>query len=89
MSERTTVGPSCAPGAVHCATCADEAVSMRVLEVQEDSAGGHGALLALCEDEHGAEVEILTGLLDEVAPGDRVLVHAGTALLRLAAEQPR
>jgi hydrogenase maturation factor len=52
---------------------------MRVVAV--DAARG----LALCEPDEGAPrstVEI--GLVD-AAPGDRVLVHAGTALVRLEA----
>jgi hydrogenase maturation factor len=58
-----------------CITCADEGIEMRVVAV--DGASG----LALCEAEGGrATVEI--GLVD-AAPGDRLLVHAGTALLRL------
>lgn len=45
-------------------------------------ARGHG--LAVCTGEDGASHEVLTALVDPVAPGDLLLVHAGTALIRLA-----
>jgi hydrogenase expression/formation protein HypC len=57
----------------HCVTCSDEAVPMRVLEARDDGT-------AVCE----GDVEILTGLVGEVAPGDELLVHAGTAIARAA-----
>jgi hypothetical protein len=50
---------------------------MRVLRVPSD-------YLAECADPDGGVVEVLTGVVDRVAPGDTLLVHAGTALLRLA-----
>ena len=55
----------------HCVTCSDEAVPMRVVEVRGDGT-------ALCSD--GAEV--MTDLVGDVAPGDELLVHAGTAIAR-------
>jgi hypothetical protein len=61
---------SCDEG-FHCVTCSDEGVPMRVLEA------GDG--LAVCE----GGVEVLTGLVGPVAAGDELLVHAGTALVRL------
>jgi hypothetical protein len=59
-----------------CLTCADAATWMRVLEV--DSARE----LALCIDdgEHRHTVDI--GIAGAVGSGDRLLVHAGAALLR-------
>jgi hydrogenase maturation factor len=57
-----------------CITCGDEAVAMRVVRVDETRA------LALCEDEGGERSSVEIGLVDPVTPGDRVLVHAGTAL---------
>jgi hydrogenase expression/formation protein HypC len=62
----------------HCITCGDDGVPMRVLRV--DEARG----LALCEDDAGARSSIEIALV-EAAPGDRLLVHAGTALTRLQA----
>jgi hydrogenase maturation factor len=62
----------------HCITCGDDGVPMRVLRV--DQARG----LALCADEAGARSSVEIALVD-AAPGDTVLVHAGTALTRLEA----
>ena len=63
----------------HCITCADEGVPMRVLRV--DAARG----LALCAGEaDGAHTTVEVALVGDVAPGDALLVHAGTALARLA-----
>jgi hydrogenase maturation factor len=56
----------------HCITCSDEGVPMRVLEALD---GG----LALCE----GDAQVMTDLVGDVSPGDRLLVHAGVALLRL------
>jgi hydrogenase maturation factor len=58
----------------HCATCSDEGVPMRVVEVRP---GG----TALCE----GGVEVMTDLVGAVAAGDTLLVHAGVALQRLDA----
>jgi hydrogenase maturation factor len=43
--------------------------------------GGRG--LALCADEDGSRSTVETSLVEPVAPGERLLVHAGTALARL------
>lgn len=61
-----------------CTTCGDLAARMRVLEVDE------AAELALCLDDDDDERRrtVDTGLVGEVAPGDTLLVHAGTALMR-------
>ena len=56
----------------HCVTCSDEGVPMRV-----ESAGEDG--VAVCDG--GAQV--MTDLVGQVAPGDRLLVHAGVAIARL------
>ena len=61
----------------HCITCGDDGIPMRVMRV--DDARG----LALCEDEGGARASVETALVAPVAPGDLLLVHAGTALARL------
>ena len=45
---------------------------MRVIELRP---GG----IALCE----GDVEVMTDLVEPVAPGDELLVHAGVALARL------
>jgi hydrogenase maturation factor len=61
----------------HCVTCADEGVEMRVLAV--DDARG----LALCAAPGGQRESVEIALVDAVAPGDALLVHAGTALTKL------
>lgn len=60
-----------------CITCGDVAVALTVLEV--DGAD------AQCRDEQGREELVATELVGEIRPGDRVLVHAGVAIERLAA----
>jgi hydrogenase maturation factor len=60
-----------------CITCGDEAVEMRVIRIDHDRE------LALCEagdpaDRGRSAVEI--ALVQPVAEGDRLLVHAGTAI---------
>jgi hydrogenase maturation factor len=64
---------SCEDG--HCVTCADEGLPMRVLRVRADD-------LALCEDAAGAHHSVELALV-EAGVGDRVLVHAGVALVTL------
>lgn len=59
-----------------CITCGDEAIPMEVLSV--DAARG----LALCADVDGRRSSVETALVDPVAEGDRLLVHAGTAIAR-------
>ncbi|MFT3864477.1 MAG: HypC/HybG/HupF family hydrogenase formation chaperone [Solirubrobacterales bacterium] len=59
-----------------CITCGDEAIPMEVLAV--DAARG----LALCADADQRRSSVETALVDPVAPGDRLLVHAGTAIAR-------
>jgi hydrogenase maturation factor len=61
-----------------CITCGDVAVSMRVMRVGEDG-------LADCESEDGQAASVEIGLIDEVRPGDAVLVHARVAIQRLEA----
>lgn len=69
--------PECAPDAAgHCITCSDEGTPMRVLAATDDG-------LAICCDDGGQQSEVMTALVGEVAPGDVLLVHAGTALVRL------
>jgi hydrogenase maturation factor len=61
----------------HCITCADEGIEMRVVAVDD----GRG--LALCAAPGGERESVEIALVDAVAPGDSLLVHAGTALARL------
>ncbi len=59
-----------------CLTCGDVAVRMRVLAVEG------GECLAVCLDEQQRRVTVDTGIVGAVAPGETLLVHAGTALIR-------
>ena len=62
----------------HCITCSDEGVPMRVERIDEERD------LALCRGEDGSRSTVEIALVD-VTPGDRVLVHAGVALVELTA----
>lgn len=56
-----------------CITCGDEGVPMRVVSVGADG--------AVCVDDDGTRHEgIAVELVEPVARGDRVLVHAGVAI---------
>jgi hydrogenase maturation factor len=63
-----------------CITCGDEAVPMRILQI--DARRG----LALCEDGGGGRSTVEVELVAPVAEGETILVHAGAALARAAAE---
>jgi hydrogenase maturation factor len=65
-------------GSDHCITCGDDGIPMQVLRV--DEARG----LALCIDDAGARSSVEIELVAPVEPGNELLVHAGTALVRLA-----
>jgi len=69
----TDLAPAC-DHTTGCITCGDEAVEMTVLKV--DEARG----LALCADERDRKESVEIALVDPPAPGDRLLVHAGTAI---------
>ena len=57
-----------------CITCGDEAIQMEVLRVDQDRG------LALCSDADGARASVEIALVEPVAGGDQLLVHAGTAI---------
>ena len=61
-------------GSEHCITCGDDGEPMTVIAVD----GSRG--LALCTDDHGSRATVETALVEPVADGDRLLVHAGTAI---------
>jgi hydrogenase maturation factor len=71
----TDAADSCGPH--HCITCGDDGVPMTVLRV--DLARD----LALCAGDDGGRETVEVALVDPVQPGDRLLVHAGTALTHL------
>lgn len=60
-----------------CITCGDRALPLRVV------APGAEPGLARCADAAGREEEVEVALLAPVAVGERLLVHAGTAIARL------
>jgi hydrogenase maturation factor len=60
-----------------CITCGDVAVEMRILRVDAERE------LALCADAAGRRETVETALVGTVAPGEELLVHAGTALQRV------
>lgn len=64
-------------GSEHCITCGDDGVPMTVVAIDLDRG------LALCAHEDGPHETVETALVDPVALGDVLLVHAGTALTRL------
>ena len=68
--------PQCDP---HCITCGDDAVPLRVVDVDELRE------LALCEAADGAHTTVEIALVAPVARGETLLVHAGTAIAREAA----
>jgi hydrogenase maturation factor len=70
---QTAGAPGCDPQA-GCITCGDEGVPMRVCRVDADRE------LALCEDAEGRRSTVEIALVEPVAAGDRLLVHAGTAI---------
>ena len=71
-----STGEECVDG--HCITCADEG---RVAEVV-----GLGGFFTVVRSAAGTE-EVDTSLVDPVAPGELVLVHAGVAISRLEGGQ--
>lgn len=69
--------PVCEPDPLtgRCATCADEALEARVLRVGDDD-------LAEVEMDGGLRT-VAVELVEDVRPGDVVLVHAGVAIGRV------
>jgi hydrogenase maturation factor len=71
--------PSC--GAEHCITCGDDGIPMTVLKVDRERG------LALCSNERDERSTVETALVEPVRIGDRLLVHAGTAIASIATAQ--
>ena len=63
-----------------CITCGDQALEMRVAEV--DAARG----LAVCVDDAGQAAEVDVLLVEPALVGERLLVHARVAIARVGAE---
>ncbi len=79
MNRPPSADPQC--DAYHCITCADEGVPMTVVRIDEQRS------LAWCEGEDGS-MSVETALVAPVAPDDRLLVHAGTAIASLSSGEP-
>ena len=60
----------------HCTTCADEALQVRVLSVDEENGLAQVTM-------NGLEEEIDISLVESIAPGDVLLVHGGVAIARV------
>ena len=69
---------SCDPHDEHCITCGDEGIPMRIGELLDDGT-------ATCVDDSGQLTTVSIELLEEVAVGDEILVHAGFAIAHLGA----
>jgi hydrogenase assembly chaperone HypC/HupF len=65
-----------------CITCGDVAVPLTVMRLDAERG------LALCADDEGKSETVEIDLVAPVAPGDRLLVHAGTAIAMLTEEAP-
>ena len=65
----------------HCITCGDDGVPMTVVRVDQERE------LALCTDEHAERHTVEIALVEPVSLGDRILVHAGTAIANLGPEE--
>jgi hydrogenase maturation factor len=63
---------ACGIGEVHCITCGDEAVAMRVITA--------GPETAICRDEAAILHDVAVELVGPVSAGDELLVHAGVAI---------
>ena len=75
----TDLAPQTCDHTTGCITCGDEAIPMEVLDVDAERG------LALCATADAARSTVETALVEPVIPGDRLLVHAGTAIGRAAA----
>ncbi len=60
-----------------CITCGDEALPLTVRRIDAERG------LALCDDEAGRAETVEIALVGEIAPGDTLLVHAGTAIAHI------
>jgi hydrogenase maturation factor len=75
-----STGKYCEPDAHgHCPTCSDEALPARVLEINEVL----GTAVAQMEDQ---TVEVDVSLIEDVFPGQVLLVHGGVAIGSQSAE---
>jgi hypothetical protein len=64
----------------HCVTCSDEALQARVLRVDEET----GLVEVMAEEVRTEEIDIT--LVENVVPGDLLLVHGGVAIANGSAD---
>ena len=72
-------GQDCA--SQHCITCGDDGDPMIVVRVDPERG------LALCAGEDGVRSSVEIALVEPVLAGERLLVHAGTAIARLSGDE--
>ena len=73
----------CTPSADgHCTTCSDEALQARVLRVDEET--GLALVEVMAEEMRTEEIDIT--LVENVVPGDLLLVHGGVAIANGSAD---
>lgn len=80
-SADATSAPPAVCTTTHCITCGDVALPLTVLRLDDERG------LALCADDAGNRETVQTDLVAPVAVGDRLLVHAGTAIARLTEQR--
>jgi hydrogenase assembly chaperone HypC/HupF len=77
VSTASASGPT--RGSQHCVTCGDDGIPMTVVRIDERRG------LAVCAAQDGSRSSVETALVEPVSTGDRLLVHAGTAIASLEA----
>ena len=75
----SALAPSC-DYTTGCITCGDVALPLKVVRLDDERG------LALCADDQGNSETVEIDLVAPVAPGDTLLVHAGTAIAKLSEE---
>jgi|HubBroStandDraft_6_1064221.scaffolds.fasta_scaffold299110_3 hydrogenase maturation factor len=75
MTAGARADPECV--SQHCITCSDDGEPMTVVRVDRERG------LALCNSDGGLPATVETALVEPVVEGQRLLVHAGTAIARL------
>ena len=64
-------------GEAHCVTCGDDGIAMRVVQLRDGD--------VVCADAERARHFVAIDLVEPVALGDELLVHAGVAIRHLGA----
>lgn len=81
FEEITTNAPACQLDAQgHCVTCSDEALPFTVLRVDADAGI---AFVSIKDAIDHTEEEVDITLVDDVLPGDVLLVHGGVAIAQV------